>query len=327
MTEQLVVNVDMDESDSLKKLGRNFIIPVGSQVVLKVRQRVSAPENQSDAPNECRKTGTVGVVVQSPAHNEAAYLVQFSDGSTIAATFDELALRRQEITTLLAPDQYDYEPHVIYRVQVGSKAFGLATEDSDDDLRGIFLPPAEKHWSLYQVPEQIELLDGRDEVYWELEKFLHLALRANPNILETLWSPILLECHPVATELREMRQAFLSKHIYKTYSGYVLSQFRRMKNSFEKTGKYKTKHAMHLLRLIHSGIAVLRTGEIMIDVSSLRESLLAVRRGEFSLEEVRQQALALDREFQAAFEVTELPEHPDFGRVNDFLIRARRSMV
>ncbi len=317
----------MNESDSLKKLARNFVIPVGSQVVLKVNKRVSARENQADTRQEFRKTGTVGVVVQSPAHNEAAYLVQFSDGSTIAATFDELALRREEVTQLLSHDQYDYHPHVIYRVQVGSKAFGLSTEDSDDDLRGIFLPPAERHWSLYPVPEQIELLDGRDEVYWELEKFLQLALRANPNILETLWSPILLECHPIATELREMRQAFLSKHVYKTYSGYVLSQFRRMKNSFEKTGKYKSKHAMHLLRLIHSGIDVLRTGEIRIDMSSQRDSLLAVRRGEFSLEEVRQQALALDREFQAAFEKTELPEHPDLERVNEFLIRARRSMV
>ena len=100
-----------------------------------------------------------------------------------------------------------------------------------------------------------------------------------------------------------------------------------MKNSFEKTGKYKPKHAMHLLRLLHSGIGCLQTGEIMIDVSQHRETLMKVRGNQFSFEEVREQALALDRDFQVAFENTDLPEQPDFETVNQFLIEARRSMV
>ena len=82
----------------------------------------------------------------------------------------------------------DLRPYVIYRCQVGSKAFGLASEDSDDDLRGIYLPPARLHWSLHRLPEQLEFQDGdQDEVYWELEKFVRLPLTANPNVLETLW--------------------------------------------------------------------------------------------------------------------------------------------
>ena len=54
---------------------------------------------------------------------------------------------------------------VIYRCVVGSRAFGLDTEDSDVDRRGIYLPPAELHWSLYGVPEQLEH-DGNGECYW-----------------------------------------------------------------------------------------------------------------------------------------------------------------
>ena len=99
---------------------------------------------------------------------------------------------------------------------------------------------------------------------WELEKFLRLALKANPNILEVLWTPIVLESTELGNRLRELRTAFLSKHLYKTYSGYVLSQFRRMKNRFDKDGQFKNKHAMHLLRLLFSGIHALKTGEIMI---------------------------------------------------------------
>ena len=220
------------------------------------------------------------------------------------------------------------KPFVIYRCQVGSKAFGLSSESSDDDIRGIFLPPAEQHWSLYEVPQQLEFNDGQlDEVYWELEKFLRLALKANPNILETLWTPMVLEASPIAQRLREMRAVFLSKHIYKTYSGYAISQFRRMKNSFEKKGSFKTKHAMHLVRLLHSGIGALQTGEIMVDVSEFRSELLAIRNAQYSFEEVEQMATELNKRFADAFEETRLPEQPDFDAVDRFLIEARRSVV
>ncbi|MEZ4727824.1 MAG: nucleotidyltransferase domain-containing protein [Caldilineaceae bacterium] len=39
---------------------------------------------------------------------------------------------------------------------VGSRAYGLAHEESDTDRRGVYLPPADLHWSLYGVPEQLE---------------------------------------------------------------------------------------------------------------------------------------------------------------------------
>ena len=142
-----------------------------------------------------------------------------------------------------------------------------------------------------------------------------------------LWTPLVLEMTPIAEKIRASRSAFLSNHVFKTYSGYVLSQFRRMKNSFESRGKYKTKHAMHLIRLLHSGIGALQTGDIMIDVSQHRTQLMDIRNGKLEFEEVRQLALALDKDFQNAFETTKLPEQPDFESVNQLLIEARNSMV
>lgn len=303
------------------------MIPAGTQVVLQATKSVSSPETENEV--SLKKPGAVGVVIKCPPHNDETYTVQFSDGVTLEASFDELILRRQEVDNLLAASENfdEFRPFVIYRCQVGSKAFGLSNDQSDDDVRGIFLPPAERHWSLYDIPGQLEFNDGQDdEVYWELEKFLRLALKANPNILETLWTPMVLESSPLADRLREIRSAFLSKHLYKTYSGYVLSQFRRMRNSVQKKGTFKNKHAMHLIRLLHSGIGALRTGEIMVDVSEFRSELLAIRNGQSSFEEVEQTALELDRQFALEFESTSLPEQPDFEAVNRFLIEARRSV-
>jgi hypothetical protein len=308
---------------NLATVNRNFVLPAGSQVVLKDTIQL---ENDSTG-QRFKKPGNVGIVLKCPPHNDQPYLIRFNDGAEVVAGFDQIVLRRKEIDSLLSV-RSDFVPNVIYRCQVGSKAFGLSDESSDDDIRGIFLPTAKDHWSLFAVPEQLEQLDDEhDVVIWELEKFLRLALKANPNILETLWTPIVVDSSPLAERLRTIRRAFLSKHLYKTYSGYVLSQFRRMKNRFDKTGEYKNKHAMHLLRLLLSGIHAVRTGDIMIDVSDHRPFLLRVKLGELSFEQVRQHALELDKEFQSVFETTGLPDQPDFKAVNQFLVEARQSMI
>lgn len=305
---------------TIRELASNFVIPPGTQVVLK--QHITVDANR-------KKSGSVGVVVKCPPHNEEPYLVRFPDESEILIPFSHLTTRRREIDNILAASEdFDYRQCIVYKCQVGSHAFGLATQDSDTDIRGIFLPPAKQHWSLFDIPQQLESKSGvNDEVYWEFEKFVKLALKANPNILETLWTPKVIYLDPIAEPLRDSRHAFLSSHLYKTYSGYVLSQFRRMKNAYESKGSYKPKHAMHLIRLLYSGIGALRNGEIMIDVSVHREQLLTIKSGAFSFEEVRELALELDNEFQIAFENTELPEQPDFELVNRILVNARRSMA
>jgi len=309
------------DDHSFRKLLPGFVIPAGTQVVLKVAKVL--PGGQQFKP-----PGSVGVVLESPPDNHQPYLVHFADGETVTASFHELALRRREVEDAMGEITENMRPWIIYRCQVGSKAFGLAAEDSDNDLRGIYLPPARLHWSLRRLPEQLECKDeAQDEVYWELEKFLRLALKANPNVLETPWTPMVLLADETARELRAMRHAFLSKHVYKTYSGYVLSQFRRMANAFKDKGTYKPKHAMHLVRLLHSGIAALQTGEIRIDVAEHREELLHIRNDGLPFEEVKRRALELDERFQQEFERTTLPEQPDYQRVDDFLIRARRRMA
>lgn len=309
------------DQHSIRKHLPGFVISAGTQVVLKTNKTV-------DGQTRFRKAGAVGIVAVCPERVDGNYVIEFANGDTVHATFTELVLRRNEIDTELKASPDDYWQHIIYRCRVGSRAFGLDNAHSDDDIRGIFLPPADLHWSLYKIPEQLERLeDGHDEVYWELEKFLRLALKANPNVLEVLWTPHVIEANHIAEKLRSIRHAFISQHIFKTYSGYVLSQFRRMKNRIEKTGNYKPKHAMHLIRLLLSGIHAIKNGVVLVDVRHHRELLLNIRSGAWSFEKVREHALQLDRVFQDAFDHTDLPEQPDFTAVNEFLIQARKSVV
>jgi hypothetical protein len=205
---------------------------------------------------------------------------------------------------------------------IGSQAYGLAGAGSDVDRRGIYLPRADLHWSLHGVPEQLENHETQ-EAYWEMQKFLVMALKANPNVLECLYTPLVEKATPLAEELLAMKSIFVSRLVYQTYNGYVLSQFKKMQADIRNHGEVKWKHVMHLIRLLLSGIGVLRDGFVPVRVDAHRERLLATRRGEVPWEEVDEWRLSLHQEFNAAFETTKLPERPDYERANAVLISAR----
>ncbi len=276
-------------------------------------------------------TGAVGVITEPPADSQHAYKIRFNDGS-------EAMLRRSEFSILKefkaegigeearSADFEDWKPFIIYRCVIGSQAFGLSDEASDIDRRGIYLPPAELHWSLYGVPEQIENNDTQ-EAYWELQKFVVMALKANPNILECLYTPLVEFASPLAHELLAERRRFLSRLIYQTYNGYVMSQFKKLEQDLRARGEIKWKHAMHLIRLLLSGVTALKETDLRIRLDEYREQLLQIKRGALPWDEVNSWRLRLHKDFDNAFATTGLPDRPDYNWANDFLIKTRRSQV
>ncbi|MEZ2229481.1 MAG: DNA polymerase beta superfamily protein [Microcoleus sp.] len=302
----------------------NLIIPAGTQIVTKI-------EVKNPATNQSWKPGAVGVIVQSPTDNSHAYLVKLPDGTEISLRRHELTIRKQFQSEGLQSKadflaEYNLYDSVIYRCIVGSKAYGLDNAQSDTDRRGIYQPPANLHWSLYGIPEQLENKQN-DECYWELQKFLIVALKGNPNVLECLYTPLVETLSPVAAELLEIREIFLSKLVYQTYNGYVLSQFKKMEQDLRNSGEIRWKHAMHLIRLLLSGITVLKEGFVPVRVDDYRSQLLSIRNQEVPWDEVNRWRLDLHGEFDRAFGSTRLPERPDYEKANQFLIKARRSAI
>jgi predicted nucleotidyltransferase len=270
-----------------------------------------------------RADGRVGIVVDAPAAPEHGYRVRFADGEEDSYRRNELTIFKQTDAEVPGgPDAATLRHLVIFRCIVGSRAYGLSQDGSDVDRRGFYLPPAELHWGLAGVPEQLET--DHEECYWEIEKFIRLGLKANPNILECLYSPLVETCTPLAAELIEMRHVFLSRHIHRTYNSYVLSQFKKLEQDLRNQHGIRWKHVMHLIRLLLSGVAVLKDGFIPLRVDEHREQLLAIRRGDVPWEQVEEWRLRLHRELDQGLETTRLPEHPDYERANEFLLRARR---
>jgi hypothetical protein len=272
----------------------------------------------------------VGVVTRTPAVAGEQYLVRFPDGFEAAFPPEQLEVlkhfkdRLGEVGT--AKSAFDLEDCIIYRCIVGSRAYGLDTEESDTDLRGIYIAPVELQWSLFGAPEQFED-NATQSCYWELQKFLTMALKANPNILECLYSPLVEKVTPLGQELLAVRQHFLSQMIFQTFNGYAMSQFKKIEQDRRNHGEVRWKHAMHLLRLLLTGAAALREGRVPVHVEAHRDHLLAVKRGALPWPEVDAWRKELHHDFEQALAETKLPERPDYETANRFLIKARRRMT
>ena len=299
----------------------------GTQVVSLVEVR--GPNHSLVHPR-----GAVGVVTRTPAVEGENYLVRFPDGFEKTLEPSQIEVLKHFKDRLGDSSQqngkpgsgFDLESVIIYRCVVGSRAYGLDNDESDTDRRGIYLAPADLQWSLFGAPEQFED-NAEQSCYWELQKFIIMALRANPNILECLYSPMVEKVTPIGQELLALRDSFLSQMIFQTFNGYAMSQFKKMEQDLRNHGEVRVKHAMHLLRLLLTGAATLREGRVPVRVEVHRERLLAVKRGELPWAEVDVWRKELHHDFEIALSETQLPERPDYEAANRFLIKARREMA
>ena len=291
-------------------------LPVGTQVVLRVAQ--------PDGDGGTAQRGSTGRV--SGVTPDGNYEVRLVDGRETVLRRDQLSLRTAYQDEAIEVEQPDGDrlvrEHTIYAAVVGSRAFGLDTDSSDTDTRGVYVAPTESFWSLAKPPTHV---DGPEPEWfsWEVERFCELALKANPNLLEVLHSPLVVRQTPLGEELVGLRQAFLSQLAFQTYSGYVLSQFKKLEADFRRDGSPRWKHVMHLIRLLLAARTLLREGELVVDVGPTRDRLLSIRAGELPWAEVERWRLELHEELGRALEKTVLPATPDVSRVDAWLRSVR----
>ena len=118
-------------------------------------------------------------------------------------------------------------PCTVIEATVGSRAWGLADEGSDTDLRGVFVLPFAWTLGLGEPARDLVSADG-SATYWEVDKAVRQALRADPNTLELFFVPSARALDPMGEWLLEGRDAFVSAEIYGSFGRYALSQLKRL---------------------------------------------------------------------------------------------------
>lgn len=162
---------------------------------------------------------------------------------------------------------------------VGSQAYGLATPESDVDYMGIYMEPSEYFWGLRLFQDKDFTVhttsDEKDFTIHEVGKFMRLALKSNPSILELLWLPG--DCYEHVSVFGEYlidsRHWFASAALVRNaYLGYATQQFKLLerRGDFGSDMKKRTeKHARHLYRLLIQGFGLYRTGVLDVALNEL----------------------------------------------------------
>lgn len=225
-----------------------------------------------------------------------------------------------------------FPDNVLLLALSGSHAYGAATAESDVDRHGVYAHPTSELIGLGapQIDKLTWTTDKPDPdvTLHDVGKFVKLALRSNPTILETLYvAPPLIEMtSPFGEELLAMRDRFLSgPSVKQAYFGYAEQQLLRL----QRTGKYgngmdkrREKNSRHLMRILEQGMNLYQTGILNIEIADL-DRYFAIGK---TLAADPGKAAVIVREYGVLWNEmpTPLPDEPDFAWAKDFVLRVRR---
>jgi len=177
-----------------------------------------------------------------------------------------------------------------------------------------------------------------DIVVYDVRKFVHLLLKGNPNVHAWLWASdkdYRHISHPDGRFLLDNKRGFLSKNVLTATGGYAKGQIHRMTHFGEYHGDmgekrkrlvdefgYDVKNASHCIRLLWMGIQLALHEEFIVrlplDIADLCKK---IKRGEYSLTDIKLMTKTLWDEFEAAEAETSLPDKPDRDKANYWLTK------
>lgn len=120
---------------------------------------------------------------------------------------------RERIQRELATVERELGLRVLLAVESGSRAWGMASEDSDYDVRFVYARPVADYLRLEGTRDTIEwrLDEVLDVNGWDISKFLRLVRGSNPTAFEWLSSPITYAEVPEFSRVREVAAACFSQ--------------------------------------------------------------------------------------------------------------------
>ncbi|UWZ40428.1 nucleotidyltransferase domain-containing protein [Dactylosporangium roseum] len=226
---------------------------------------------------------------------------------------------------------------VVFATVSGAHLYGFSSVDSDLDLRSCHVLPLGAVVGLHTGPDTLQVGGERagvelDVVSQELAKFIRLLLKPNGYVLEQLLSPLVVRTSPLHEELTALSRHCRTSQHARHYLGFAAGQWEL----FQRTGELKP--ALYTLRVLHTGIHLMRTGEIQADLRVLAslpylpDLIEAKRAGEHRLlpeglvsrERLAADVRALTGTLESARAAARLPAAPSAGKALDaLLIRTR----
>lgn len=196
-------------------------LPHGTEVTLRVERVV----NGRRVPQ-----GLVGRIVRA---REGGFDVLVTGVGELWYARSELAPRRAGQLEFAQRREAAWQalmPCRVLEATVGSRAWGLAHEGSDTDVRGAFALPFTWTAGLVEPPRDLVSADG-SATYWEARKLVEQALRSDPNTFELLFVPSVKALDDIGQWILDARDAFPSRLLFGSFGRYALSQLDKLSAS------------------------------------------------------------------------------------------------
>jgi len=167
------------------------------------------------------------------------------------------------------------EHKILYKVESGSQLYGTTTPESDVDYTSVFMPTAYDLFSLQKceyidnstkssTEERRNTAEDIDDQQYSLQRFIHLVIHGNPNLLEILFCKKPVFEDPIFTPLKENAGRLISRKVYDSFTGFAISQRKKL--------EYKSKR-FNQLRLACEYLEASVNG----DLSCFEDSRLIIK--------------------------------------------------
>jgi len=234
-------------------------------------------------------------------------------------------------------------PHLLtcplYEVVMGSWAFGTASEKSDYDVYGFFVPTSPEASELAEfrainLVAQAAIFAGQkdeprdlDIVLYPVAAFFERCIAGKSQSLETLFvdGVNVIRTSDAAKLLRANRHLFLSKVTARAFQAFAQQQLDGMvsrrfaveRKATIDTFGFDVKAAYHSVRLMNEARQLLSTGTL--DLRAGREMLLGIRKGSWTEPQVVAYCNEVSRELDSLFDGSSLPEQLDESALQNLL--------
>ena len=241
------------------------------------------------------------------------------------------------------PDNMQYE------TIMGSVAYGVSDDLSDTDIYGFCIPPKDNvfphlrgkivgfgepynPFQQYQEHHIYRNDNGRtyDVVIFSIIKYIQLCMDNNPNIIDSLFTPVRCVQHitPIGQLVRDNRKLFLHKGLFDKFRGYAFSQLHKMEIKTPQKGSkreasvkeygFDVKFAYHVVRLVDEAEQLLMNGDV--DLTKNREQLKAIRRGEWKPDDIKNWFNDKEEKLSQLHANSHLPNKPDEAKIKELLL-------
>jgi predicted nucleotidyltransferase len=229
---------------------------------------------------------------------------------------------------------------------MGSEVYGASNGNSDKDVYGFCIPPKEivfphlageiegfgrqrkrfEQWQEHHVKAEPYTYDC---TVYSIVKYFQLCMENNPNMIDSLFTHV----HAVQAQtsigqmVRDNRRLFLHKGAWHKFKGYAYSQLHKIETKERANPKrqadidnygYDLKFGYHLVRLMLEVEQILIDGDL--DLTRHSDQLKAIRRGEWTIGQIKQFFSDKERQLEQVYHDSKLPHSPNEEAIKSLLL-------